>query len=78
MGKRGLQKQLDAVKERVRVKLKNVGQIHIQDADKLARDGDVVELLPRSAAALMEVGLADLVEDRGKKARPRNAREPRR
>jgi len=59
--KRGLQALLDESK-RVTVRLKNVHNVHIQDADKYASEGDVVEVQPASAEALFALGLADAVK----------------
>ena len=42
--------------------MKNVHNVHIQDADKYASEGDVVEVQPASAEALFALGLADAVK----------------
>ncbi len=59
--KRGLQAQLDESK-RVKVRLKNVRNVHIQDADKFASEGEIVEVQPKSAEALFALGLAEAVK----------------
>ncbi len=59
--KRGLQAQLDESK-RVKVRLKGVRNFHVQDADKFASEGDVVEVQLKSAEALFALGLADAVK----------------